>query len=143
MRLLQKALTFDDVLLVPAYSNVLPRETVLSTQFTRDLRLNIPFCSAAMDTVTEANLAIALAQEGGIGIIHKNMTAQAQAAEVNKVKRHEAGMGCRPDHHRSGHDCCRRDSSDPRTQHFPVFPLFRAKKFLVWLHTATFASKTA
>ena len=92
MRLLQKALTFDDVLLVPAYSNVLPRETVLSTQFTRDLRLNIPFCSAAMDTVTEANLAIALAQEGGIGIIHKNMTAQAQAAEVNKVKRHEAGM---------------------------------------------------
>ena len=81
MRLLQKALTFDDVLLVPAYSNILPRETVLSTQFTRDLRLNIPFCSAAMDTVTEANLAIALAQEGGIGIIHKNMTAQAQAAD--------------------------------------------------------------
>ena len=96
MRLLQKALTFDDVLLVPAYSNVLPRETVLSTQFTRDLRLNIPFCSAAMDTVTEANLAIALAQEGGIGIIHKNMTAQAQAAEVNKVKRHEAGMVADP-----------------------------------------------
>ena len=96
MRLLQKALTFDDVLLVPAYSNVLPRETVLSTHFTRDLRLNIPFCSAAMDTVTEANLAIALAQEGGIGIIHKNMTAQAQAAEVNKVKRHEAGMVADP-----------------------------------------------
>ena len=96
MRLLQKALTFDDVLLVPAYSNILPRETVLSTQFTRDLRLNIPFCSAAMDTVTEANLAIALAQEGGIGIIHKNMTAQAQAAEVNKVKRHEAGMVADP-----------------------------------------------
>lgn len=92
MRLLQKALTFDDVLLVPAYSNILPRDTVLSTQFTRDIRLNIPFCSAAMDTVTESKLAIALAQEGGIGIIHKNMTAQQQAAEVLKVKRHEAGM---------------------------------------------------
>ena len=82
MRLLQKALTFDDVLLVPAYSNVLPRETVLTTQFTRDIKLNLPLCSAAMDTVTEANLAIALAQEGGIGIIHKNMTSKAQAAEV-------------------------------------------------------------
>ena len=92
MRLLQKALTFDDVLLVPAYSNVLPRETVLSTQFTRNIRLNLPLCSAAMDTVTESKLAIALAQEGGIGIIHKNMTAKAQAAEVAKVKRHEAGM---------------------------------------------------
>ena len=96
MRLLQKALTFDDVLLVPAYSNVLPRETVLSTQFTRDIRLNLPLCSAAMDTVTESKLAIALAQEGGIGIIHKNMTAKAQAAEVAKVKRHEAGMVADP-----------------------------------------------
>jgi IMP dehydrogenase len=92
MRLLQKALTFDDVLLVPAYSNVLPRDTVLATQFTRDLRLNIPLCSAAMDTVSESKLAIALAQEGGIGILHKNMTAAQQAAEVAKVKRHEAGM---------------------------------------------------
>ena len=96
MRLLQKALTFDDVLLVPAYSNVLPRETVLSTQFTRNIRLNLPLCSAAMDTVTEYKLAIALAQEGGIGIIHKNMTAKAQAAEVAKVKRHEAGMVADP-----------------------------------------------
>ena len=96
MRLLQKALTFDDVLLVPAYSNVLPRETVLSTQFTRNIRLNLPLCSAAMDTVTESKLAIALAQEGGIGIIHKNMTAKAQAAEVAKVKRHEAGMVADP-----------------------------------------------
>lgn len=96
MRLLQKALTFDDVLLVPAYSNVLPRETVLSTQFTRNIRLNLPLCSAAMDTVTEFKLAIALAQEGGIGIIHKNMTAKAQAAEVAKVKRHEAGMVADP-----------------------------------------------
>lgn len=96
MRLLQKALTFDDVLLVPAYSNVLPRETVLSTQFTRNIRLNLPLCSAAMDTVTESKLAIALAQEGGIGIIHKNMTAKVQAAEVAKVKRHEAGMVADP-----------------------------------------------
>ena len=96
MRLLQKALTFDDVLLVPAYSNVLPRETVLSTQFTRNIRLNLPLCSAAMDTVTESKLAIALAQEGGIGIIHKNMTAKAQVAEVAKVKRHEAGMVADP-----------------------------------------------
>lgn len=96
MRLLQKALTFDDVLLVPAYSNVLPRETVLSTQFTREIRLNLPLCSAAMDTVTESKLAIALAQEGGIGIIHKNMTAKEQAAEVAKVKRHEAGMVADP-----------------------------------------------
>ena len=96
MRLLQKALTFDDVLLVPAYSNVLPRETALSTQFTREIRLNLPLCSAAMDTVTESKLAIALAQEGGIGIIHKNMNAKQQAAEVAKVKRHEAGMVADP-----------------------------------------------
>jgi len=92
MRLLQKALTFDDVLLVPAFSNVLPRETQLATKFTREISLNIPLCSAAMDTVTESKLAIALAQEGGIGIIHKNMTPEQQAAEVAKVKRHEAGM---------------------------------------------------
>ncbi len=92
MRLLQKALTFDDVLLVPAYSEVLPRDTVLSTQLTRDLRINIPMLSAVMDTVTESRLAIAMAQEGGIGFIHKNMSADAQALEVSKVKRHEAGI---------------------------------------------------
>lgn len=92
MRLLQKALTFDDVLLVPAFSAVLPRDTQLSTQFTRNIRLNLPLVSAAMDTVTEANLAIALAQEGGIGIVHKNLTPREQAAEVAKVKRHEAGV---------------------------------------------------
>ena len=86
MRLLQKALTFDDVLLVPAYSEVLPRDTALQTRLTRGLTLNIPMVSAAMDTVTEANLAIALAQEGGLGFIHKNMTADMQAAEVSKVK---------------------------------------------------------
>ncbi|HSI23276.1 MAG TPA: IMP dehydrogenase [Methylophilaceae bacterium] len=92
MRLLQKALTFDDVLLVPAHSNILPREVSLATQLTRSIRLNIPLVSAAMDTVTEAPLAIALAQEGGIGIIHKNMTAQAQAAQVARVKRFESGV---------------------------------------------------
>ena len=92
MRLLGKALTFDDVLLVPAYSEVLPKDVTLATQFTRDITLNLPLVSAAMDTVTEARLAIAIAQEGGIGVIHKNMTAQEQAAEVSKVKRHESGV---------------------------------------------------
>ncbi|MEO8343967.1 MAG: IMP dehydrogenase, partial [Gallionella sp.] len=92
MRIIQKALTFDDVLLVPAYSNVLPREVSLRTQLTRNINLNIPVLSAAMDTVTETRLAIALAQEGGIGIIHKNMSAQAQAAKVAKVKRFESGV---------------------------------------------------
>jgi len=92
MRIYQKALTFDDVLLVPAYSNVLPRDVTLKTKLTRDIELNIPLVSAAMDTVTEARLAIAVAQEGGIGIIHKNMTPQAQAAQVLQVKRFESGV---------------------------------------------------
>ena len=92
MRLLGKALTFNDVLLVPAYSQVLPRDTDLSTPLTRNIRLNLPLVSAAMDTVTEARLAIALAQEGGIGIVHKNMTPKAQAAEVARVKRYESGV---------------------------------------------------
>jgi IMP dehydrogenase len=85
-------LTFDDVLLLPAFSAVLPRETSLATRLSRQILLNLPLVSAAMDTVTEARLAIALAQEGGIGIIHKNFSPQAQAAEVLKVKRHEAGV---------------------------------------------------
>ncbi|MBZ0093137.1 MAG: IMP dehydrogenase, partial [Sulfuricellaceae bacterium] len=92
MRILQKALTFDDVLLVPAHSAILPRDVTLKTQLTRDIELNIPVLSAAMDTVTEARLAIAIAQEGGIGIVHKNMTAAAQAAQVAKVKRFESGV---------------------------------------------------
>ncbi|MDA8095347.1 MAG: IMP dehydrogenase [Betaproteobacteria bacterium] len=92
MRVLQKALTFDDVLLVPAYSAVLPRDVTLQTQLTRSITLNTPLVAAAMDTVTEARLAIALAQEGGIGIIHKNMTATAQAAQVLQVKRFESGV---------------------------------------------------
>ena len=92
MRVIQKALTFDDVLLVPAHSTVLPREVSLSTHLTRSIPLNLPLLSAAMDTVTESRLAIALAQEGGIGIVHKNMTPKAQAAEVAKVKRFESGV---------------------------------------------------
>ena len=92
MRLVGKALTFDDVLLVPAHSAILPRDTRLSTKLTRKISLNIPLVSAAMDTVTEARLAIAMAQEGGIGIIHKNLKPKQQAAEVAKVKRFESGV---------------------------------------------------
>jgi len=92
MRLTKTALTFDDVLLVPAYSEVLPRDTSLVTRLTRNISLNIPLVSAAMDTVTESRLAIAMAQEGGIGIIHKNLNADDQAREVARVKRHEFGI---------------------------------------------------
>ena len=92
MRVIQKALTFDDVLLIPAHTRVLPREVSLKTRLTRQLELNIPVVSAAMDTVTEARLAIALAQEGGLGVIHKNLTSAEQAAEVAKVKRFESGV---------------------------------------------------
>jgi IMP dehydrogenase len=92
MRLLGKALTFDDVLLVPAFSQVLPKDTSLSTRLSRNIQLNLPLVSAAMDTVTEARLAIAIAQEGGIGIVHKNLTPQQQAAEVARVKRYESGV---------------------------------------------------
>ena len=94
MRLLGKALTFDDVLLVPAYSRVLPnpKDTSLATRFSRNIALNLPLVSAAMDTVTEARLAIAIAQEGGMGIVHKNLTAAEQAAQVSKVKRYESGV---------------------------------------------------
>jgi IMP dehydrogenase len=92
MRLLGKALTFDDVLLVPAFSQVLPRDTSLATRLSRNIALNLPLVSAAMDTVTEARLAIALAQEGGIGIVHKNLSPKQQAAEVSRVKRYESGL---------------------------------------------------
>ena len=92
MRILEQALTFDDVLLVPAYSEILPREVDLSTQLTRRIRLNLPLLSAAMDTVTEARLAITIAQEGGIGIVHKSMSIEAQAREVGRVKKFESGL---------------------------------------------------
>ncbi len=92
MRVVQKALTFDDVLLLPAQSSVVPRDVNLQTRLTRRITLNIPLLSAAMDTVTEARLAIAIAQEGGLGIVHKNMSSRAQAAEVAKVKRFESGV---------------------------------------------------
>ncbi len=92
MRILEEALTFDDVLLVPAYSEVLPREVSLVSQLTREIRLNLPVISAAMDTVTEARLAITIAQEGGLGVIHKNMTIEQQARQVDRVKKFESGV---------------------------------------------------
>src|ERR671912_1794896 len=92
MRVIQKALTFDDVLLLPAHSRVLPREVSLKTRLTRKIQLNLPLVSAAMDTVTEARLAIAMAQEGGIGIIHKNMSIESQAREIDRVKKFESGV---------------------------------------------------
>ncbi len=92
LRIAEDALTFDDVLLLPAHSNVLPRDVSLKTQLTRSISLNIPLMAAAMDTVTEARLAIAIAQEGGIGIVHKNMTAAEQALEIRKVKKFESGV---------------------------------------------------
>ena len=92
MRILAEALTYDDVYLVPGHSAVLPRDVDTSTRFTRKLNLNIPIVSAAMDTVTEARLAITLAQQGGMGIIHKNMSLVQQAAEVRLVKKFEAGV---------------------------------------------------
>ena len=96
MRIVQDALTFDDVLLIPAHSTVVPKEVDLGTQLTKEIRMNIPLLSAAMDTVTESRLAIALAQEGGVGIIHKNMTPAQQASEVRHVKKYESGVIVEP-----------------------------------------------
>ena len=92
LRIDHEALTFDDVLLLPAHSTVLPKEVSLKTKITREIELNIPMVSAAMETVTEARLAIALAQEGGLGIIHKNMTIEQQASNVRSVKKFESGV---------------------------------------------------
>ena len=91
-KILGEGLTYDDVLLVPAYSEVLPREVSIATKFSRNITLNVPIVSAAMDTVTESKMAIAIAQEGGIGVLHKNMSIVNQTAEVRKVKRSESGM---------------------------------------------------
>ncbi|MCL5964761.1 MAG: IMP dehydrogenase, partial [Deinococcus sp.] len=91
-RIAQEALTFDDVLLVPAYSEVLPAEVSTRTRLSRRLWLNVPVISAAMDTVTEAEMAIAMARQGGLGVIHKSLSIQEQASQVRKVKRSEAGM---------------------------------------------------
>src|ERR671917_554170 len=93
---LATALTFDDVLLVPQHSTVLPTQVDVSTRLTRNIRLNVPLVSAAMDTVTESGLAIAMAQQGGIGVIHKNLSIAEQAAEVDRVKRSESGMIVNP-----------------------------------------------
>jgi IMP dehydrogenase len=92
MRIIEEALTFDDVLLVPARSDVLPRDVSLSTQLTRRIRIGLPILAAAMDTVTEARLAITIAQEGGLGVVHKSMSIEAQAREVAKVKKFESGV---------------------------------------------------
>lgn len=96
LRIVEEALTFDDVLLIPGYSEVLPKDVSLKTRLTKGIELNIPLVSAAMDTVTEARLAIAMAQEGGIGIIHKNLTPEQQAEEVRRVKKYESGVVSEP-----------------------------------------------
>ena len=91
-KIIGEGLTYDDVLLVPNYSEILPRDVSVKTKFTKNIDLNIPIVSAAMDTVTESSMAIAIAREGGIGVLHKNMSKQKQAAEVRRVKRAESGM---------------------------------------------------
>jgi IMP dehydrogenase len=104
MRVIQKALTFDDVLLIPAHSSVLPRDVSLQTKLTRNITLNIPLVSAAMDTVTESRLAIALAQEGGIGIVHKNLTSQTAGGRSGQGKTLRIGHPQGSDHHSADHD---------------------------------------
>ena len=108
MRLLGKALTFDDVLLVPAFSQVLPKDTSLATRFSRNIRLNLPLVSAAMDTVTEARLAIAIAQEGGIGIVHKNLTPQRAGRRGRAGQALRIGRAARPGRHHARRTRCAR-----------------------------------
>ena len=96
MKEIKTAITFDDVLLEPAFSKVLPRDVDVSTKLTNNIRLNVPLISSAMDSVTEARMAIAIAQEGGIGIIHKNLSVEEQAAQVDKVKKYESVMILKP-----------------------------------------------
>ena len=111
-KFVKEGLTFDDVLLIPARSEVLPDEVDTNTRLTRGIRLNIPICSAAMDTVTEARLAIAVAREGGIGIIHRNCSIEEQVHEVDKVKRSESGMIADPITFDPGQNCSRRTGVD-------------------------------
>jgi IMP dehydrogenase/GMP reductase len=127
MRLLGKALTFDDVLLVPAFSQVLPRDTDLSTRLSRHITLKLPLVSAAMDTVTEARLAIAIAQEGGIGIVHKNLTVDVQAEEVDLVKRSEAGSRPVCSHLARASSIRTRISADVRNTKFSSSPYWTAR----------------
>lgn len=122
LRITQEAITFDDVLLSPRYSNVLPHEVCLKTNVTKDIELNIPLISSAMDTVTESRLAIAIAQEGGLGIIHKNMSIEAQAQEVKKVKRFENGMVIDPVTIKS-HSSIREIMQLAREHNFSGFPV--------------------
>ena len=124
-KIIGEGITFDDVLLVPAYSEVIPNQVDVSTYLTKKIRLNIPFMSAGMDTVTEHRMAIAMARQGGIGIIHKNMSIEAQAEEVDKVKRSENGvitdpfyLSEIPDFRRSDHgrEEAGRDHHQPRSE---------------------------
>ena len=141
MRLLGKALTFDDVLLVPAFSTVLPRDTDLATSLSRNIRLNLPLVSAAMDTVTEARLAIAMAQEGGIGIIHKNLTPKQQAAEVAQGQALRIGRAARSDHGRARDDGARGDRAVARRTASRAFRWCRARPSSASSPTATCASR--
>ena len=115
-KVLQEALTFDDVLVIPRHSDVLPKSVKLETKLTKNIKLNLPFCSAAMDTVTESKMAIALAALGGIGIIHKNNSPEEQAEEVRKVKKFESGIVRDPITIKSTNSCLLYTSPSPRDQ---------------------------